>query len=202
MARSDKEKRIEELADMLKRAKGLVLSDFTGLNVSEMTDLRRRCRENRVQYLVVKNSMARFAASRAEMDVLVPYLRGPNGFTFGFEDPLVPARVIHGFAHETEKLVIKAGVFGGGMLGPEEVKRIALLPGRDVLLSQLLMQMNAPVSGFANALRSMLTKLVYALSQVKDLKVDERGAASTVAKGDGVDSKVEDPENQDKTRGE
>jgi large subunit ribosomal protein L10 len=188
VAKRDKEERIEELAEMLKRAKGLVLSDFTGLNVSEMTELRRRCRENRVQYLVVKNSLARFAASKAEMDELVPYLRGPNGLTFGFEDPLVPARVIHSFAQESEKLAIKAGVFGGGMMGPDDVKRIALLPGRDVLLSQVLMQMNAPIAGFAGALRSMLAKLVYVLAQVKDVKLGVGGGtAAPPAEAEGGD---------------
>jgi len=192
MAKADKEKRIEELAEILKKAKSLVLSDFTGLNVAEMTELRRRCRENGVQYVVVKNTMARFAASRAEMDELVPYLKGPNGLTLGFEDPLVPARVIYSFAQESEKLAIKGGAFGGGVLGADDVKRIALLPGRDVLLSQVLMQMNAPITGFVSALRGMLTKLVYVLSQVKDLKVGHGEIAPPAKDAEGAEPVAEE----------
>ena len=197
MAREDKEKTIEELAEMLKRAKGLVLSDFTGLNVAEMTELRRRCRENQIEYLVVKNTLARFAASKADMDDLIPYLKGPNGFTFGFDDPLVPARVIHTFAQESDKLAIKAGVFGGGMIEADDVKRIAQLPGREVLLSQVLAQMNAPITGFAGALKAMLTRLAYVLSQVQDVKGqgDEKGEAG---KDDGgPEGEKEEPTQQE-----
>jgi large subunit ribosomal protein L10 len=196
MAKLDKEKRIEELAEILKRAKGLVLSDFTGLNVAEMTELRRRCRENEVEYLVVKNTLARFAASRAEMEDLVPYLTGPNGFTFGFEDPLVPARVIHGFAQESDKLAIKAGVFGGGMIGADDVRRIAQLPGRDVLLSQVLMQMNAPISGFVGALKAMLTRLAFVLSQVKDVKGKDEVVVEADKEDTGSEENKEEPAEQ------
>lgn len=177
MGKPDKEQKVDNLADMLRRAKGIVLSDFTGLNVQEMTELRRRCRESEVEYLVVKNTLARFAAAKAEIEDLIPYLTGPNGFTLGYEDALVPARVVHDFARESDKLTIKAGMFEGGVIGPEDVKRIALLPDRDVLLSQLLAQMNAPITGFACALKSMLTKLVYVLSQVKNVKPEQSETA-------------------------
>ncbi|MFQ5905185.1 MAG: 50S ribosomal protein L10, partial [bacterium] len=169
MAKREKAKTIEELAEMLKRAKGVVLSDFTGLNVEQMTELRRRCRENSVEYLVVKNTLARFAASKADLQPLLSYLSGPNGFTFGYDDPVTPARVINGFAVESDRLTIKAGIFEGGIIGPDEVKRIAVLPGRDVLLSQVLMQMCAPISRFAGVLRSVLRQFLYALTQISEM---------------------------------
>jgi len=178
MARSDKEKRVDELADRLMRAKGVVLSDFTGLNVEQMTDLRRRCRENSVEYLVVKNSLARFAASKADLEPLLSYLKGPNGFTFGYDDAIAPARVINDFARESQSLTIKAGIFEGGIIGPDQVKRIAVLPGREVLLSQLLMQMGAPISRFAGALRSMLTQFLYVLTQIRETKAEKPVAES------------------------
>jgi large subunit ribosomal protein L10 len=178
MARPDKEQAVENLTEKLKRAKGIVLSDFSGLNVSEMTELRKRCRESEVEYLVVKNTLARFAALKAELEDLVPYLSGPNGFTFGYEDPLVPARVINGFALESEKLSIRAGIFEGGVIGPEDVRRIATLPARDVLLSRLLAQMNAPIGRFAGVLRSVLVSLVYTLTQVALAKTARGESAS------------------------
>ena len=196
MARADKEEKVENLTDKLKRARGIVLSDFSGLNVAEMTELRKRCRESEVEYLVVKNTMARFAAVKAELEDLVPYLTGPNGFTFGYEDPFVPARVINGFALESEKLAIRAGIFEGGVIGPEDVKRIATLPPKDVLLSRLLAQMNAPLGRFAGVLRSILVSFVYTLTQVAQVKAAK--GESPVSSGGETDSSVAE-ENSDET---
>ena len=174
MARVEKERTVEELTEMFKKAQAVVLSDFTGLNVEEMAELRRRCRDSSVVYRVAKNTLARFAASKADLEPLLRYLTGPNGFTFGYDDPAVPAKVINDFAKESGKLTIKGGVFQGEVIGPDQVKRIATLPGKDVLLSQLLMQMGAPISRFAEVLRSVLREFLYVLTQIGEMKGAEQ----------------------------
>jgi large subunit ribosomal protein L10 len=178
MARPEKEKTVEELTELLKRAKGVVLSDFTGLNAEEMTVLRRRCRESSVQYVVAKNTLAKFAATKADLESLHQYLVGTNGFTFGYDDPMMPAKVISDFAKESEKLRIRAGIFDGEVFGGDEVKRIAMLPGRDILLSQVLSQLGAPISRFTEVLRSVLRQFVYALGQVRDKMPSEPAQAA------------------------
>ena len=190
MARVEKEKTVEELAEMLKKAQAVVLSDFTGLNVGQMAELRRRCRESQVVYRVVKNTLARFAASKADLEPLLPYLTGPNGFTFGYDDPAAPAKVIDGFARDSKKLMIKGGVFQGEVIGPDQVKRIATLPGRDALLSQVLMQMSAPISSFAEVLRSMLREFLYVLTQIGQMKGAEQSE---------VEDKVEETQEDEKS---
>ncbi len=182
MARVEKERTVEELTEMFKKAQAVVLSDFTGLNVEEMAKLRRRCRDSSVVYRVAKNTLARFAASKADLEPLLPYLTGPNGFTFGYDDPAVPAKVINDFARESGKLTIKGGVFQGEVIGPDQVKRIATLPGKDVLLSQLLMQMGAPISRFAEVLRSVLREFLYVLTQIGEVKGAEQREAEAEEK--------------------
>lgn len=177
MARVEKERTVEELTEMFKKAQAVVLSDFTGLNVEEMAELRRRCRDSSVVYRVAKNTLARFAASKADLEPLLRYLTGPNGFTFGYDDPAVPAKVINDFAKKSGKLTIKGGVFQGEVIGPDQVKRIATLPGKDVLLSQLLMQMGAPISRFAEVLRSVLREFLYVLTQIGEVKGAEQREA-------------------------
>lgn len=196
MARVEKEKAVEELAEMLKEAQAIVLSDFTGLNVEQMAELRRRCRDSHVVYRVVKNSLARFAASKADLEPLVPYLTGPNGFTFGYDDPAAPAKVINDFARESEKLMIKGGVFQGEVISPDQVKRIAVLPGRDLLLSQLLTQMGAPISRFTEVLRSVLREFLYVLTQIGqagDTKQSRAGKQVEEEKSEELEEKKEEP---------
>jgi large subunit ribosomal protein L10 len=192
MARAEKEKTVEELAEMLKKAQAVVLSDFTGLNVEQMAELRRRCRESQVVYRVVKNTLARFAASKADLEPLIPYLTGPNGFTFGYDDPAAPARVINGFAKDSKKLTIKGGIYQGEIIGPDQVKRIATLPGKDVLLSQLLMQMNAPISSFAEVLRSMLRQFLHVLTQIGQLGDTEQSEGKAEAEEKQEEEKSEE----------
>ncbi len=161
MPREDKEKQVKELTEIFKRAKAVYLTDFKGLGVNRTTELRKRFREQAVEYRVVKNTLAQLAAKNAGCDLLVDYLTGPTGLAFGIADPIVPARILTEFAKdEAVKLSVKVGLVEGAMFDPAAVKRLAALPTREVLLSQVLAGFQAPIAGFVGVLGGILQKFV------------------------------------------
>jgi large subunit ribosomal protein L10 len=161
MAREDKEKQVRELTEIFKRAKAVYLTDFKGLDVNRTTELRKRFREQAVEYRVVKNTLAQLAAKNAGYDMLLEYLTGPTGMAFGITDPIVPARILSEFAKdETVKLLVKVGLVEGTMFDPAAVRRLASLPPRDVLISQVLAGLQAPIAGFVGVLGGILQKFV------------------------------------------
>ena len=161
MARPEKEKTVQELTEKFKKAKAVYLTDFTGLDVIRTTELRKKLREQSVEYLVVKNTLAQLAAKNAGYDMLLDYLTGPTGMAFGVTDPIIPAKVLMDFIKDdTIKLSVKVGVVEGKMVTPKEVKQLALLPTRDVLLSQILAGFQAPIAGFVGVLGGILQKFV------------------------------------------
>ena len=114
MAREDKEKQVQELTEIFKRAKSVYLTDFKGLDVNRTTELRKKFREQAVEYRVVKNTLAQLAAKNAGYDMLLEYLTGPTGMAFGITDPIVPARILSEFAKdETKEVKVRYKDFGG-----------------------------------------------------------------------------------------
>ncbi len=161
MARPEKEKAVQELTEKFKAAKAVYLTDFTGLDVIRTTELRKKLREQSVEYLVVKNTLAQLAAKNAGYDMLLDYLTGPTGMAFGVTDPIVPAKVLMDFIKDdTIKLSVKVAVVEGETFTTKQVKQLALLPTRDVLLSQVLAGFQAPIAGFVGVLGGILQKFV------------------------------------------
>jgi large subunit ribosomal protein L10 len=161
MARPEKEKTVQELTEKFKKAKAVYLTDFTGLDVIRTTELRKKLREQSVEYLVVKNTLAQLAAKNAGYDMLLDYLTGPTGMAFGVTDPIIPAKVLMDFTKdETVKLSVKVAVVEGTTFTTKQVKQLALLPTRDVLLSQVLAGFQAPIAGFVGVLGGILQKFV------------------------------------------
>ena len=170
MAKSDKEEAVREIAERLKRAKGVYLTDFTGLKVSELNELRRRCREAGVEYRVVKNTFTRLAVREADLECLLDYLIGPNAFSLGYEDPIAPAKVLKDFAKERALPRIKVGLLEGRLMSPEEVGRIADLPSREVLLSRVFSSFISPLYGFVLTVEGVLSSFLAVLEAVKSKK--------------------------------
>lgn len=161
MARADKEKQVQELTEIFKRAKSVYLTDFKGLDVNRTTELRKKFRDQSVEYRVVKNTLAQLAAKNAGYDMLLDYLTGPTGLAFGISDPIVPARILTEFAKdEAVTLTVKVGLVEGTMFDPAAVKKLAGLPTREVLLSQVLSGFQAPIAGFVGVLGGILQKFV------------------------------------------
>lgn len=161
---------VDEITKRFKESKSVFLTDFTGLNVEQMTELRRAFRNAAVHYEVVKNTLAQRSAQSANYDAITSYLEGPTGLAFGIEDPSAPARVINDFKKVSDKLQIKACLFEGVLIGPERVAEIANLPPKNVLLGQVLGVLNAPLSKLAFSLNAVLSKLAYAVDAVRKQK--------------------------------
>ncbi|ATH94036.1 50S ribosomal protein L10 [Bacillus glycinifermentans] len=146
---------VEEITSKLKESKSTIIVDYRGLNVAEVTELRKQLREAGVEFKVYKNTMTRRAVEQAELDGLNEFLTGPNAIAFSTEDVVAPAKVLNEFAKKNEALEIKAGVIEGKVSTVEEVKALAELPSREGLLSMLLSVLQAPVRNLALAAKAV-----------------------------------------------
>lgn len=170
VARPEKVAVVEEIADRLQRSTAAVLTDYRGLDVQSMTELRAVLREAGVEYKVLKNTLTRFAAEKANVQGLDDLLEGPTAIAFSYGDPVVPAKLLSEFAKKHEALEVKGGILGGNVIGVDGVKRLADLPSREVLLAQVLMGMQSPIYGLAYVLQGTISSLVYALDAVRRQK--------------------------------
>jgi large subunit ribosomal protein L10 len=170
MARADKEAIVEELSKKISQAKSMILTDYKGLNVADMTLLRKQLRESGIEYRVVKNTLARIAAKKVEMDNLNEFINGSIAIAFGVEDVISPAKILLDFSKNHDALEIKAGMLEGNIINVDRVKYLAEIPPRDVLLAKLFASMKAPLGGLVNVLQGNLRNLVYILNQIKEQK--------------------------------
>jgi large subunit ribosomal protein L10 len=161
---------VQEIKGKLEASKGAVLTDYRGLNVAEVTELRTKLREVGVEYKVVKNTLARIAANEIGIEGLDGYLEGPTAIAYGIEDAVAPAKVLAEFAKAHKNLEIKAGILEGKVIDLNGVKALADLPSREVLLAKLLGSMQSPLYGMANVLQGNLRNLVYVLDAVRKTK--------------------------------
>ncbi|MDN4606542.1 50S ribosomal protein L10 [Sporosarcina highlanderae] len=146
---------VEEISGKLKSAVSVVVVDYRGLNVSQVTELRKQLRDAGIDFKVYKNSMSRRAAESAGLEGLNEHLTGPNAIAFSTEDVVAPAKILNDFAKKNDKLEIKAGVIEGQIASVEEVKALAELPSREGLLSMLLSVLQAPMRNFALATKAV-----------------------------------------------
>ncbi|MDH3198965.1 MAG: 50S ribosomal protein L10 [Candidatus Krumholzibacteria bacterium] len=174
--RERKQETVELLAGRLKGSPTIYLTDFTGLNVARLTDLRRRLRAAGVEYVVVKNTLAKRAFDAAQVSGLEAHLAGPTGLVLAGTDPVSAAKVLADFAREHEHLAVKVGLVEGKAIAAEQVKRLAQLPSRMELLGQVGGALQAPMAGFVGALNGLLMMMVGALEALKDQRAS--GAAS------------------------
>jgi large subunit ribosomal protein L10 len=146
---------VSEVAAKLRESKSTIVVDYRGLNVAEVTELRKQLREAGVEFKVYKNTLTRRAAEEAGLADLNESLTGPNAIAFSTEDVIAPAKVINDFAKKHEALEIKAGVIEGNVATVEEVKALAELPSREGLLSMLLSVLQAPIRNLALATKAV-----------------------------------------------
>jgi large subunit ribosomal protein L10 len=174
--KAQKQETVTALAARLKRSTTLYVADFTGLDVAKMTQLRRRLRQAGTEFVVVKNTLARRALGDAQVPGLEQHLAGPTGLVLAGADPVAAAKVLADFAKEFEKPAIKVGLVDGKAVTPAQVTRLASLPSRLELLSQLGGALQAPLAGFAGALNGLLMNMVGALEALRAKRAE--GAAS------------------------
>ena len=166
-----KQQVVTELVDRLKNSAAGVLIDYKGITVEKDTNLRNAFREAGVEYNVVKNTMTRFAAKEIGLDGLDPILNGTTSLATS-TDPVAAAKVFAEFMKKNEKLAItvKAGFVDGKVITAEQVKALADLPSKEVLLSMLLRSLNGPVTGLATVLNANIRGLAIALNRVAEQK--------------------------------
>lgn len=150
-----KKAQVQEIAEKFQAASSVVVVDYRGLNVAQVTELRKQLREAGVEFRVYKNSLTRRAAETVGFEGLNEFLTGPNAIAFSNEDVIAPAKIINNFAKENEDLEIKAGVIEGNVSSVEDIKALAELPSREGLLSMLLSVLQAPMRNFALATKAV-----------------------------------------------
>jgi large subunit ribosomal protein L10 len=174
--KAQKQETVTALAGRLQHAPTVYVTDFTGLNVAKVTELRRRLRAAGVDYVVVKNTLARRALGAAAVPTLADHLAGPTALVLAGRDPVGAAKVLTDFAREHEKPAIRIGLVEGKAVTPDQVKRLALLPSKQELLAQLGGALQAPMAGWVGAMQGLLQMMVGALEALKTTRAD--GAAS------------------------
>ncbi|MGQ0540077.1 MAG: 50S ribosomal protein L10 [Gemmatimonadaceae bacterium] len=168
MKRSQKDQVVSDLSAQLKGIQALYFTDFTGLNVKRMTDLRRRFRKAGVQYVVIKNSLALRAVEASGLTT--ERLRGPTGVVLA-RDPVAAAKVLADFAKENDKRpTVKGGMLDGVALSEDQIKKLATLPSREQMLAQFVTSLESPLAAFVGSLEGVLRNFVGVLEAVKAQK--------------------------------
>ena len=170
MATAAKEKKVVEVRERFEKTRGAILADFRGLNVSEITELRRALKANQAEMQVVKNRLVRLAIQDTPFSILEKEFQGPTAVTFCDGEMIEPARELSKFAAAHPALEIKCGMFDGNLMDGSEVERIAKLPPREVLLAQLFGTLQSPITGLVRVLNGVLVNLVMTLSAIRDQK--------------------------------
>ncbi|MFD2672482.1 50S ribosomal protein L10 [Marinicrinis sediminis] len=153
-----KQQMVAEVTDKFRDSACTVIADYRGLNVAQVTELRKNLREAGVEFSVIKNTLLRRATASAELTELDEHLTGPTAIAFSNDDAVAPAKILNQFAKKNEHLKIKAGVVEGKVVSMDEIKALAELPSREGLLSMLLSVLQAPVRNFALAVKAVSEK--------------------------------------------
>ena len=151
-----KQQILQDTSERIEGVRGLYLADLSGMTVEKVSLLRRKCRDQKIQVKVVKNTLLKRAFHDRGITQLDDHLVGPTGLVFSREDEMVPARILTEFAKEHEKPRIKAAVLDGRLLDDRAIAQLAKLPSREVLLAQLLASFVAPMTQFLAAVDATL----------------------------------------------
>jgi large subunit ribosomal protein L10 len=181
--KAQKQEMVTTLAAQLAASPNIYVTDFTGLDVARITDLRRRLRAVGVEYVVVKNTLARRALTDAQRrdGALEPHLNGPTALVLAGADPVGAAKVLTDFAKEHENPSIKVGVVEGKAVTPAQVKHLAGLPSKTELLARLGGALQAPLAGFAGALYGLLYTMVGALEALRNKRAADTAGTTGAA---------------------
>jgi len=161
---------VDELAELFKDAKSIILNDYKGLDVESISELRGNCREKNVIFRVIKNTLAKRAFEKSGLAEVESFLEGPTAIAISHEDEVVSAQVLNDFAKEYELPVFKGSIINGRVLNREKTVHLASLPGKDELRAQVVGAFIAPVRGLITCLDASRRNLVYVLNAVAEKK--------------------------------
>ena len=151
---------VSEILNKLQNAQSVVVVHYSGITVEEVTQLRNQCRENGVEYCVLKNTLVKRALHEMNITDLDQFLEGPSAFAFGMNDAVAPAKVSCDFIEKSKKecLSVKAGLMGTEVMDVNKVKALSQVPSREVLLARLVGSLKAPISNLVYALEALRKK--------------------------------------------
>lgn len=158
MSKAERQVTVDTLTAEFRGATNIYVTDFAGLDVAKMTDLRRRLRQAGARYVVVKNTLAQRALAASEIHALGEFLNGPTGLVLAGSDPLPAAKVLGEFAREHQKLAVRVGLVDGKPVDPAYVKRLGEIPSREVLLGQFVGCLNGVLYQVVGALEALIAK--------------------------------------------
>jgi len=170
MNRTEKEQIVQELAEKLSKVKAAFIADYRGINVEQVTRLRRELVAVGVDYRVVKNSLLRLASKGTPAEPLQKFCAGPTAIALAGDDVVAPAKILAKYASELAAFELKAGVLDGKLISVDEITALSKLPSREELLGQALRSMNAPVSNFVGTLAAIPRSLVQVLNAIGQSK--------------------------------
>ena len=172
MARPEKVAEVEAITTRIQSAQSMVLADFTGLTVHQMTEFRRTCRAQQVECRVVKNRLARIAADNADLAVMKDHLKGPTAIMFGPESQVDPAKIVVDFAKTNEAMEIKGGFLEGQYLDKAQIVALSQTPSKDELIAKMMASINSPATGLAMVMNGVAGALVRAIDAVAKQKAE------------------------------
>lgn len=183
---------VTELEGVMEKATSILLTDFSGMPVSEFDVLRRQCFQNNITFRVAKNRIAKLALEKLGYSGMEDILIGPTGFCIGFDDPILPIRLISDFAKGKNHPVIKACVVEGELVGPEKVDELKAIPPRDVLISMVVGAVASPLSGFVFVLNEILRSFAAVIDAVSlKLEAESGGGEGLSASGGSVENVID-----------
>ena len=170
MNREEKEQLVSDLRSRLEKAQGTFLVHYQGLKVDDMNRLRNELRDTGSEFQVVKNRLLKLACKGTETESLKDHMEGPSAITLTYGDVTGPAKTLVDFAKDFKQLIIKSGQISGREVNADAVKQLAKLPGREVLLSQVLASMQAVPASFVRVLGGIMSQLLNVLKAIEQQK--------------------------------
>ena len=170
MKLEQKQQIADDLRDRFSKSAIIVVTDYKGLDVAAMNDLRRKLRAEEVEYQVVKNTLLVRASEDNDVALIKDYFKGPSAIALSYDDPVAPAKVLSQFAKDNDKLEIKIGVMNGQVLDANAINALAKLPSREVLLGQFLSTLNAVPTSFVRTIAEVPRSFVSVLAAIRDQK--------------------------------
>jgi len=180
MPKPEKIKQVEELKEKLGRTKSLFVTDYSGLNVFDLSHLRRELKKSGGEFRVAKNTLIRRALEGTSYAEVSQLLAGQTGLGFGYDDPTVPAKIFHDFFKRLEKPKVKVFYLEGRQWTSRELSQIATLPPKEVLLSLVLAGIQAPLVNLVSTLDGMLANLVRTIDSLHDKRAKDSPATSEI----------------------
>ena len=165
-----KQKITEDLHERFSKSAIVVVADYKGLDVSSMNALRRKLREEDIEFQVAKNTLLIRAAKDTEVALIEDYFKGPSAVALSYTDPVAPAKILAQSAKDNQKLEIKGGVLKNKVLDVDAIKALAKLPSREVLLGQLLSVLNEVPTSFVRTIAEIPRSLLNVLTAIRDQK--------------------------------